>query len=412
MKRRLSFRLVLIVLAVVAYIYFHTLAVNIASLSTRLERLEEFEFSSPNAVLHRYQNDHKSLDSNFDGLQKGPIFYNLYIPNDGDTEKVKNALRIVEEQMQQRSWSDPESEVLYTLIGYSKDINDDFCQPHCQQRNYLPSGDEVDTLQALYDYCVAPDHSKQLVTYLHDKGSFHNSPHNEKTRRMATKAALDCRNLLVNNHKGDSSISDNDNYDYNVCTGHFMILPQYLATANMWTAKCSYVQHLLPPRDYEPAMRNMYQTTLQHPILGETKYACLNPRTSSTGTSTPSNENHLGVGRYAYERWIWSHPRVQPAEVVPPGSWNFSNFPQSWKPRLQKGPTTLPKRVGFAGGLGGKSYSRLEGRLFEWGYLYPHERPSNSSWVWDFYQGYETGAAMHKLAYCPEEINFKIDQGN
>lgn len=399
MKRRLSFRigLVLIVLAVVGYIYFHTLAVNIASLSTRVERLEELEFSSPSAVLRQYRKDRKSLDSTLHGLQKGPIFYNLYIPNDGDTEKVQNALRIVQEQMQQRSWSDPESEVLYTLIGYSKGINGDFCQPHCQQRNYLPSGDEVDTLQALYEYCIAPGHSKKLVTYLHDKGSFHNSPHNEKMRRMATKAALDCRNLLVKNHKGDDD-------DYNVCTGHFMILPQYLASANMWTAKCSYVQHLLPPRDYEPAMRNMYQSTLQHPVLGETKYACLNPRTSSTA----ENENHLGVGRYAYERWIWSHPHVQPAEVVPPGSWNFSRYPQTWKPRLQKGPTTLPKRVGFDRGLGGTSFSRLEGRLFEWDYLYPHQRPSNSSWVWDFYRGYETGVAMHKLAYCPEEIN----QGN
>jgi hypothetical protein len=406
MKRRLSFRMVLIVLGVFFYIYFHTLAVNVASLSTRVERLEELEFSSPNAVVHHNQNNHKSLDSSFDGLQKGPIFYNLYIPNEGDTEKVQNALRIVKEQMQQRAWTDPESEVLYTLIGYSKDITDDFCQPYCQQRNYLPSGDEVDTLQALYEYCVAPDHSKHFVTYLHDKGSFHYSAHNEKTRRMATKAALECRNLLVNHpkYKGDN---DNDDDDYNVCTGHFMILPQYLATANMWTAKCSYVQHLIPPRDYEPAMRKMYQTTLQHPILGETKYACLNPRISNR--STAQNENHLGVGRYAYERWIWSHPHVIPAEVVPPGSWNFSKFPQTWKPRLQKGPTTLPNRVGFDRGLGGKSFSRLEGRLFEWDYLYPHQRPNNSSWVWDFYRGYETGVAMHKLAYCPEEINFKID---
>lgn len=387
MKRHLSLRMVLTILAVVVvYIYFH----NVASLSTRvLERLEELEFSSPKEPLHQHRDDHKSLDSNSNDLQKGPIFYNLYIPDDGDPEKLQNALRIVQEQMQQRSWSDPESEVLYTLIGYSKAITDAFCQPHCHQRNYLSSGDEVDTLQALYEYCVAPDHSNQLVTYLHDKGSFHNSQHNTKTRRMATKAALDCRNLLVEKDVDDQ---------FNVCTGRFMILPQYLATANMWTAKCSYVRHLLPPNEYEPAMRDMYQTTLQHPTLGETSnmYACLNPRTSI--------ENRLGVGRYAYERWIWSHPHLQPAEVVPPGSWNFAKFPQTWKPQLQKGPMTLPNRVGFDGAWGGKSFSRLEGRLFEWNYLYPHQRPSNSSWVWDFYKGYETGVGMHKLAYCPEEI--------
>jgi hypothetical protein len=309
----------------------------------------------------------------------GPIFYNVFIPHN-DTEKQENSLRIVREQMQQRAWSDPSSPVWYTLVGSPKLIFD-FCRPNCHQREYLKNGDEVNTLQALYEYCR--NHPKELVTYIHDKGSFHHTQHNEQTRRTATKAALECRTEMSKLH---------DLSPYNVCTGTLIILPQYLSKANMWSAKCSYVRNLVPPKDYGSAMERMYNETLYHPQLGPAKYACLRPIHFS--------DNHLGLGRYAYERWVWSHPDLIPADVIPYRKINFTSFPPAWKPSLARSLKGSPRRMHLHKGFGDSSFARLEGRLLEWDFLY-HKQPENSSWIWSYYKGYETGSPAFKIRYCP-----------
>jgi hypothetical protein len=50
--------------------------------------------------------------------------------------------------------------------------------------------------------------------------------------------------------------------------------------------------------------------------------------------------------------------------------------------------------------FGTSSFARLEGRLLEWDYLY-HKKPDNSSWIWDYYKGDETGSPAFKIRYCP-----------
>jgi hypothetical protein len=353
----------------------------LSKLSHQLDRKQTLNLAS--ARLNYYERKIQSLEHHQSNLELGPIFYNIYI-HDGTPEQVENSLEIIKEQMQQRKWSDPESEIQYTLIGHASNFTSDMCQP-CQQRAYLPKGGEVDTLQALWDHCQAYPH--QLVTYIHDKGSFHNTSHNIKTRRMATKAALDCRAQLL--HKGHIR-------NYNVCTGNFMILPQYLATANMWTARCDYVQQLLPPRDYSQKLEQMYNLTLFHPLLGESEYACLKPRHLA--------DNHLGRGRFAYERWIWSHPNVNPSVVVPLASLTDAGFPQNWQPHISKAPKFLAKAAGMTQGYGVTSWARLEGRLFEWKYLYA-KSPPNASWIWRYYEGYETGTPLHKRRWCVDDLN-------
>ena len=251
------------------------------------------------------------------------------------------------------------------------------------QREYLTTGDEVNTLQALYEYCQ--HNPRAIVTYIHDKGSYHGTLHNTKTRRMATKAAFDCRKEFLDNRLATQ---------YNVCAGKFLIQPQYLGTANMWTAKCAYVQHLLPPIQYESAMQRMYSETIFHPKKGKTEFACLRPLSLK--------KNHLGLGRYAYERWVWSHPDVEPAEVVPYGqTFDFTKFPQEWMPALGRAAKAGPKFFEMDNGMRLSSFARLEGRLFEWKYLY-HQEPKNTSWIWTFYHGgYETGTPAFKIMNCP-----------
>ena len=400
-------------------------------------------------------------------LKLGPIFYNIYVPDDHDdatagdaatTLQQMNALRIIEEQLKQRDFSDPDdvaihknSPIHYTLIGnftatdaataddtgastttttsegsYTKVtkaslLDGTFCQPNCKlNQHIIQNGNEVNTMQALYDYCMAAeadlggddDYDDILVTYIHDKGSYHNTKHNEGMRRMATKAAIDCRYELM-----DNPTRGINGQEFNVCTGKFLILPQYLSSANMWTTKCSYVKNLIPPVEYESKMYQMYNETLlrnewnpslstatatddqqqqQRPNNNDNDYYnCLKPMST--------NENHLGLGRYAYERWIWSHPNVVPSEVVPYGqnSINYNVFPQTWYPHLGRGGKNSTKNVGLDTGYGISNYARLEGRLYEWKYLYDGLIPSKQSWIWSYYKtGYETGSDKFMALYC------------
>ncbi len=153
-------------------------------------------------------------------LQQGPIFYNLFVPN---TKSRSERERIVKEQLLQRELTTPNATIHYTLIG--DPTFNDFVSSQCtdcQLQENRNIGNEEHTLQSLWEYCqLVPETSVDiLVTYIHNKGSYHPSDANEKARRMATKAAMECRNILPQNQR-----------TCNICMGAFHIFPQYLASA-------------------------------------------------------------------------------------------------------------------------------------------------------------------------------------
>ena len=148
-----------------------------------------------------------------------PIFYNLYIA----PKNVKNTMKIAEEQMRQRELLAPGSPVYYTLIA-QKNVSSQFCEPNCRQRAHLKEGHEVDTIQALWEYCRVEDHAEEWVTYLHDKGSFHDNGNNKRARKIATRAALACRKLFL--RQDPKSMSRR-----NVCGATFVVLPQFQTSA-------------------------------------------------------------------------------------------------------------------------------------------------------------------------------------
>jgi hypothetical protein len=166
----------------------------------------------------------------------GPIFYNLFIVSEqNENYNSSHMQQIIEEQMMERNMSAPSSTVLYTLIGnnakkWVTTVNS-LCGSQCQMREYLQEGDEVHTLQAMWNYCQIQDRSSsnvdsnsnnndQYVTYLHDKGSFHSTDANEQARRLGTKAALECRSLMQLYPR-----------KCNVCTSEFHVIPQYLGNS-------------------------------------------------------------------------------------------------------------------------------------------------------------------------------------
>ena len=148
----------------------------------------------------------------------------------------------------------------------------------------------------------------------------------------------------------------------------------------MWTAKCSYVKELYEPLKYAQAMEEMYNNTLRHPILGNTTYACMQP---STWRGT-----HVGTGRYTSERWVYSHPDVTPCSSL--GFVTVGKATTDFTPRLLREPRHNAHQSSLTNHRFQNAFARLEGRLFEWDYLYG-KKPPEDSWIWNYYKDYQTG---------------------
>ena len=332
----------------------------------------------------------------------GPIFYNYFIPTTS-SEATQNAISIAQEQMIQRSTSEPNSTLLYTLIGYKENITNDWCLPNCQQREYLPFGDEIDTYHALWKYCLNPQHSHEIVTYIHDRGSFHNHFSEMKSRRFGTKAAFDCRKILLENNNTDQC---------NVCTSKFWSLPQFLASANMWTTTCDYVSQLISPKIYSSSLKGMYEDTTIHPIHSQVgnRYSCLTPPVArdipnhteaipkyhqSKINNMIYGQNKIGLNRYAAERYIFDHPNVEPCDVLPmPLGKAPHTFPQDhlWEPKFRK-------ITGLQTQWAHHTYDHLVGKIYEWLYLYGKVPPS-TSWLWNADEKGKEVGAIHWIRTC------------
>ena len=189
---------------------------------TRLEG-EDFRVASfrrkPSA--NEMQSKFSSVVANNSSLELGPIFYNIYFPIAIASNKSDN-LRIIEEQLLERSFTAPNSAIWYTFIGNQKlvDTIDSMCTRNCQMREHLANGDEAHTLQALWEYCLLQEETDSLVSYIHNKGSFHRTESNERARRLGTKSSLECR-ALMKSHPNRC----------NVCTSEFHVIPQYLGNS-------------------------------------------------------------------------------------------------------------------------------------------------------------------------------------
>ena len=316
--------------------------------------------------------------------------------------------------------------------------DDQWCQPNCSLLEHLDAGGEVDTLQHLWEYCQIRQHRHDVVTYIHNKGAYHPTVFNEKIRRRSTKAAFDCRSVLAPSSYSSSSVAGSPlpppspfKLSTNVCAGRVSVLPQYLANGNMWSAKCDYISRLIPPNQYESSLRRMYEgkdgLNIQLPVDNTLSKQQPPPPPSSSSQqkrgfdnvndSNDSNKNnkiigdvsclqptnvkpnHLGIGRFAFERWVWSHPDVIPADVFPSDKVmdkydRLQKLPD-WKPSFRRSFGRDPKIMGLSTtstngrSLSTSSFSKLEGRLFEWDFLY-QKRPPEDSWIWKFYSGYDS----------------------
>ena len=298
------------------------------------------------------------------------LFYNVFIPSG----KNQRALEITRSQMDYIKESTVNiTKVLCNLIT-ERDSEVPGCNDmtNCFVMKKVNKGDETLTLLDLYHYCLK--NATSTVVYIHNKGSFHDSPQNNGLREMHMRALV----------RTDSCLKSVASGACNVCSARFSPIPHFHAPGNMWIAHCSYVENLISPLDFEGRMNAMITSLEANQTLLKEMFPCKEENGVKVGCKYIS---HVGLGRYAAEHWIHSHPNVVPCDVLPQKyryAWGYGNIPsasEKWEPDIHVGPRFA--RATNSSPTSAKWLS-LEGRLFEWKQLY-NSSPASDSWVWKFY---------------------------
>jgi hypothetical protein len=106
-------------------------------------------------------------------------------------------------------------------------------------------------------------------------------------------------------------------------------------SSNMWTADCSYIMKLVPPLEYEKRRRELCKSYTDD-LYNDTEHRfCPDKATNPDGADRGSI---YGFGRHAMERWVVSHPALQPCQVLPPrlAMGDCKNGTCDWTPKLWK----------------------------------------------------------------------------
>ena len=346
------------------------------------------------------------------------IFYNLYIPPEGE-EGIANAINVIEEQIGQISDEMKKLQVgrnvtksgvvFYNLIGneeaFTQEQMSNLCRRShpsldCQMLKYYSEAGEAGALQDVHDFChvdrAMQDDSLRVV-YLHSKGSYHSQKENHIWRRIMTSASLHPQCLRPPDDSCD------------VCGAQFYIKYAIMFPGNMWTAKCSYVRKLVPPNDggkYERLKRESIK-----------KFLFLRMWGVLDATLDSDNVEHFGLGRYAWEHWVASLPSIKPCEIhttdvgpmillgkdhgreFGPEHYKFGMAPQRIEHNLG-GRRQARLRLEANPDRQFKEYYYLPGNLLKWFTLYGSDGvPDDNSWVWrDFPAGqrWKELVSLHK----------------
>jgi hypothetical protein len=334
------------------------------------------------------------------------IFYNIYIPPDtvtGDQgQAVRNALRIVQEQMTQVGESYAATSALrnnqtltvyYNTIGHATALNATYmshvCSKasknnslRCQHMQHYDQAYEEVTLERVQEYCHR--HESHKAIYMHSKGSYHSyGGKNEGWRRHMTMAVTDERCITTNLPSNNNNHTEDT---CNVCGLMFFVMPAFMFRGNFWTADCSYVNQLVPAVGFEDRLRKIQNTAKQ---LQNQSQLLMN-------LQADINDN-FGLGRYAAEHWIGSHPSFRPCDLTHTvelkhwfQGWKSKDFNWSMAPiaplkaKWSYQPRKMVHRVRKNEALSRREYFLLPGRILRWYALY-NDVPPPSSWVWSWF---------------------------
>ena len=291
------------------------------------------------------------------------IFYNVYVDNKTLDMFATNLLKDQLGGNVRPSRVANRSILYYNMIGGR---NNRTLLPLCPVREcrflrHFPQAWEDVTLTELHRYCVAnPDHT---VLYLHNKGSLHNARGNEKMRRMATRAVVSDQCAFFSPNKSTCT----------TCGLTFQAHPHFHYSTNMWSAQCQYVRQLHPPQQYARLREELFACPQDaDKDLGRQRnqsdaIPCSNVANQSTTATTTTTSSSLssslptravvnedaqkkfihanGLGRYAMERWIVSHPALKPCHIYTGSFDRFVTGREDWpqdQPLLQPAVVRIP----------------------------------------------------------------------
>jgi hypothetical protein len=324
------------------------------------------------------------------------LFFNAYIPEKEERADTPNevsgtaAWRIISEQLEQIGKSyvaQQGATVHFTIVGsndaYGAGINK-FCNSlangkvKCVVSGHFPgNGGELDTLQYLYSHCRAPENRHSRVVYMHNKGSYHPSPRNEKLRRAMTDAVT---HQMCLEPEDDTC---------NVCGLIFTAPPRMYAPVmpgNFFTASCEYVNKLFPPSIFRRRMRK---------LSGRAKQLISDGRFHFRNKKEANKPWVMGNNRYAAEHWIGTHPDVRPCDLsTTPNYWYWENHDHSmnefaWAmyPRNHQNFSNHTESESYINAdLRLLAYTLLPGLLWRFSHLY-HQLPQEDSWIYKLQDG-------------------------
>lgn len=321
------------------------------------------------------------------------LFYNAFVPSDKGKGAIEHAFKIIRSQLSDIALSYAASHpkplnVYYNSIG-SKMLNDttmrEMCVGNlrCQQLNHYDKGSEEVTLAEARRYCLA--HRSHRVIYVHNKGSFHPSKSQDNWRYHGTAAVTSsmCLNPV------DETC--------NACSLVWTLFPFFHPPGNFWTAQCSYIAKILPPETYAERLQTFLLNEIEPNGHDFTYYMFMGDQ-QITPRVVRKHPAEFGIGRFAMENWVGSHPHIIPCDISAAPSidhwkdkkrdtaefvWSMfprRNFSSGWSyvhlGRLAEVIVDETRRV--------NEYYLLPGILARAKALY-QARPSDTSWMWSLY---------------------------
>ena len=326
--------------------------------------------------------------------RKNAIFFNTFVrvyPKDNEIERSRKrnrALGIINEQLEMIK-SQPlldGATIFYTRFG---DLEVPWPNSNCDTCIQLASqekGGEEITLQHLYEYCT--ENPLDRVLYMHSKGTYTPSKENDYLRNVLMKA-ITSDECLGRPGPADGACSS--------CSSKLFIIPVSHYSGNMWVSECDYVRKLIPPKDFELAKRNYMNIVVNATKLiegdefVETDLGDGPMRYPKNITWQNTRDYMAGIGRFAMEHWLGSHPDFKPCDV-------FGNY--DIKYGMVKENQLLRPSIRYADNFTKKEFWRgnedrspllkLEGKIYSFKTLY-NKVPEQSSWMFSVLGSHRSG---------------------
>jgi hypothetical protein len=307
------------------------------------------------------------------------VFYDVYIPAQLDSGDVTKEVELIRQQVNSMSEAiiaDSKIQVYYQTTGHESLSNMKLCadnpQLDCHLLHHSDERYESETIRQLSRFCQANPSNR--VAYVHNQ-----IPENLQQSKLSRDIRL-LRALTMSAVSNDCFQPQDETC--NLCGLVFQTQPYHGTLGNIWTARCDYVNELLPPHAFQERMQEYIGKSLTMELSGNVVME-----------DSQKRIDLLGLDAYGHTQWVGSHPRLVPCDLSARSVsyWvKADRLPAEFKfgmmPRKRNGEWEINKKLAektMDASLRVRSFQFLAGSLLKWITLYG-EIPT-SQWVWQTY---------------------------